>query len=544
MSGRLARAVVLTAPLLLLYPGLVTARPPGTSEDPRADARALAERIDKLIESRAAAAGVRLAPPADDPEFFRRLCLDLNGRIPSLLEIRDFLDDDAPGKRADWIERVLAKETADGKSPYARHFAAVLRSWMLSGSTNNIQAQIQQPQFEAWLEQRLRADKGYHRIVRDLLTNQAGPVGGGFAPGAMGGPGSPAAFYFDNENKAENLAGTTSRVFLGVKLECAQCHKHPFAKWTKNQFWEYAAFFGRFTPPQPGKRPLPVALKPGEIRIGTTDKIARARFFDGKQPDLKAGVDARVALVDWMTAADNPYFARAAADHVWTYFFGVSLLERITEPHDDGLPTHPDLLNLLAKEFRDHQYDVKFLVRAIVSTRAYQRSSRSPSGGKQDVFYFARMPVRGLSPEQLFDSVAEATDYREAPGMAGPQFQPFNAPQTPRRQFLAKFAGQDRRSEAHTSILQALFMMNGKFLAERTKLENNTSLQTLMTSPASATRRLETLYLLVLSRLPRPDEAERLVRYLEGGGPAHNQGRALADVYWVLLNSGEFCLNH
>jgi hypothetical protein len=535
MIGRLARAVVLLTPLLVLSPGTAWARPPGVSDDPRADARALADRIDRLIEARWAAAGIKAAPAAADAEFFRRLVLDLNGHIPTLLDIRDFLDDDERAKRDVWIERVLENQTADNKNIFAGHFANVMRSWMLTGTTNNFQAQALRPQFEAWLRQKLEKDVGYHRIVREILTTQ---------PFINQGQVSPSAFYLDNENKVENLAGSTSRIFLGVKLECAQCHKHPFASWTKNQFWEYAAFFGTLNnfQPRPGLRP--VNLRPGEIRIPGTDKVAKAKFLNGKDPNLGSTTDARQALADWMTAPDNPYFAKAAVDHLWSYFFGVSLLEPIVESHDDGLPRHPELLDLLATEFRNHQYDIKFLVRALVSTKAYQRSSGSPSAGKQDVEYFARMPVRGLSPEQLFDSVAEATEYREAPGMVNQPFNPFNQQQTPRRQFLAKFAGQGKRGEAHTSILQALFMMNGKFLAERTKLENNKSLQTLLNARTTPARRLETLYLMVLARPPRPDEAERLVRYLETGGPTHDRGRALADVYWVLLNSGEFCLNH
>jgi hypothetical protein len=156
------------------------------------------------------------------------------------------------------------------------------------------------------------------------------------------------------------------------------------------------------------------------------------------------------------------------------------------------------------------------------------------------------MPVRGLSPEQLFDSIAEATDYHDPyQNNMQMQVQQFNGgPGTPRQLFLSKFTSQDRRTETHTSILQALFMMNGKFLAERTKLENNKSLYTIATAPTSHARRVETLYLLVLSRMPRPAESARMVRYIESGGPARNPQQAVADVYWALLNSGEFMLNH
>jgi hypothetical protein len=543
MGGRLAKTAVMLSPLVLvLTSNLAQGRPPGLITDSQGQAKALAAQIDRLIDADLAKAGLKPAPPAEDAEFFRRLVLDLNGRIPSLTEIDDFLSDDSPAeqRRDYWINRILENETADHKGLFTRHWAAVMRSWMLSGSGNNFQARIQEPQFEAWLEQKLRQDGGYARIVREILKSS--PVGGFAGPGVP----SPSAFYFDNENKAENLAGATARIFLGVKIECAQCHKHPFASWTKNQFWEYAAFFSTVNNGRPiikMGRVVPVTFRPGEITIPGTDKVARARFLDGKEPDFKSG-DPRSALADWMTANDNPYFAKAAVDHFWRYFFGVSLLEPITEPQEGGPPAHPELLDLLAREFRNHGYQVKFLVRALVSTRAYQRTSSAAKAVKDDVYYFARMPVRALSPEQLFDSVAEATEYKEPPGMAGQPFNPFNPPQTPRREFLAKFAGQGRHSEAETSILQALFMMNGRFLAERTRLENNVSLQALANERATPAKKLRSLYLMVLSRPPRPEEEAHLVPYLESGGPTHDQGRALADVYWALLNSGEFCLNH
>jgi hypothetical protein len=522
--------------LLALSPGLAKAFPEESSGDGKADAQALAKRIDELIDARLAKAGIKAAPAAADHEFFRRLCLDLNGRIPTLTDVPDFLDDDRPDKRAIWVERIIDNEGKDSKKLFARHFATVLRSWMLSGnSNNNFQVQFQEPLFEAWLQQKILADKGYDQIVRELLTSQ---------PFQQGGP-SPSAFFLDNELKPENLAGSASRIFLGVKLECAQCHKHPFASWTKNQFWEFAAFFSNVNPNQP-RRPgvAPVNLKLGELKIPGTDKTAKAKFLDGKNPNFEGATDARGVLADWITSPENPFFAQAAVDNVWHHFFGVSLLEPISEPQEEGPPAYPELLELVTREFKAHHFDLKFLVRAIVHTRAYQRTSVAPKAGKDDVVHYAHMPVRGLTPEQLFDSVAEATEYQEPAGMIQQPFQVFNAPATPRREFLAKFSGQARRAEAHTSILQALFMMNGKFLTERTRLETNKSLQTIASSPTSPARRLETLYMMVLSRPPRPEEAKRLVPYLESGGPTRNQGQAISDVFWALLNSGEFSLNH
>ncbi len=542
---RLLRVVCLTAFHLAVLPGLAGAQNPAPPANPgnpgaaprdsRSDAKALAQTIDRLIVASWEGNNVKPAPPADDSTYLRRLHIDLGGRIPSLLDIRDFLDNDDPNKRAERVEKLLADEA------YARHFAAIWRAVMLQGTMNNQFGNFQ-PGFEAWLRQRLQSNMAYDKIVHELLTVQAnnGRMGN---PGLNGG--SPVGFYFANENKPENLAGATSRVFMGVKLECAQCHKHPFAKWTKNQFWEYAAFFSGVQQINRGRGGVAANPQSREIRIPNTDKTAKARFLTGAEPVWKDGVPTMQTLADWLTAADNPYFARAAVDHVWSYFFGTSLMEAVMEPSED-LPTHPQLLNLLAKEFAAHNFDLKFLIRAIVQTQAYQRASGTINAHRDEVLLFARMPVRGLSPEQLFDSLAEATDYTD-PYANQQQFQQqqFNGgPMAPRTQFLSKFTSQDRRTEWQTSILQALFMMNGKFLAERTKLDHNKSLFTIATAPTSTARRVETLYLLVLSRLPRPDESARMGRYIESGGATRDQRQAIADVYWALLNSGEFLLNH
>jgi hypothetical protein len=508
----------------------VVQKPMPPRPDYTADVKALAARIDQLLAARQKGANCKPAPLAEDAAFFRRLNLDLGGKIPNLLDIRDFLDDDRADKRWIWTEQLVENEQ------FVKHFANVLRALMIPGTSNQQQTPFFLPGFEAWLRQKLEANTGYDRVVYELIT----------APPNFNNNSSPSAFYIDNENKAENLAGTTSRVFLGVKLECAQCHAHPFAKWTRNQFWEYAVFFAGIQPqgPRGGFQPG-IAREPREIKIPNTDKVVKARFLNGVEPNWKPGVSNRAVLAEWMIAADNPYFARAAVDHVWSYFFGVSLLEPIAEPNEEGPPAHPELLDELTRQFVAHNYDLKFLVRAIVHSQAYQRASSPGMGAenKDDIYLFARMPVRGLSPEQLFDSVAEATDFKEQQLAPNQQFQPFQQ-NTLRSQFLAKFASQDKRLESQTSILQALFLMNGKFLAERTRLENNKSLATIANAPRTTAQRLETLYLLVLARPPRTEELSRLVRYVDSGGPTGSSSQALADVYWALLNSGEFVLNH
>jgi hypothetical protein len=476
------------------------------------DVKALAAKIDERIRA-AWGKGDKPASRADDAEFFRRVSLDLSGRIPSVIEARDFLDDDRPDKRKLWIERILKGDPDDSsyKDAYVKHFANVWRAWLLAQTVQ--ETQFSQPALETWLRERLKANAGYDRMVRDLLTQPTGNQGGGS---------SSVAFYQANEFKPENLAGSTARLFLGVKLECAQCHDHPFAKWKRTAFWQYAGFFTDLTPQ--GKR--------GEIKVPGQDKVVKARFLDGKEPTWKEGAGTRPILAEWMTAADNPFFARAAVNRMWGYFFGVALVPASEGSEEEPPAVHKELLNELAEKFAASGYDLKFLIRAITASEAYQRTSAVSHPSQKNPRLFARMPLRGLSPEQLFDSLAQATEYRDSGIDAA------------RGRFLGRFAAQSRKIDYETSILQALYLMNNEFIADRTSLEKNRTLANLAEQRTSTARKVESLYLVVLSRKPRPLEQERFVKYVEKGGPSGNAKKALADVFWVLLNSPEFILNH
>jgi hypothetical protein len=274
------------------------------------------------------------------------------------------------------------------------------------------------------------------------------------------------------------------------------------------------------------------------------EKKVSAKFLDGKEPKFQDSISSRVTLMDWMTAKDNPYFARNAVNRMWANFFGVGIIDPLDEPSKNP-PSHPELLDILAKDFAASGYDMKNLIRAIVNSRAYQRSSasRAASSDSQERT-FARMQVRGLTAEQLFDSIVLATGYRGELPLAQRQFV---GPNTPRGDFLAKFASAERLSDVQTSILQALTLMNGKFIGDLTSLDQGKSelLVGVIASPFFDTRqKIETLYLATVSRYPREAELQKLIAYVEKGGPSGDSNKAMTDVYWALLNSSEFAFNH
>jgi uncharacterized protein DUF1549/uncharacterized protein DUF1553 len=520
--------------LLAVSLGLLSPVFPPAAYDTDQDVAALAATIDDRL---AAAWGpdVQPAPLADDAEFFRRVHLDLAGRIPPITKAEDFLSDNRPDKRRLWVDLILGADANDPtyREAYVNHFTNVWRAWLLAQT--NQQAQFQQPALDAWLRQRLAANVGYDQLVRELLTQ---PVGGNQAPGRATG-GSAGAFYQANENKPENLAGSTARLFLGVKLECAQCHDHPFDRWTRTQFWQLAAFFTDVTPAgrQGQARPR------GEIKVPGRDAVVRARFLDGKEPQWQGETGTRPTLAAWMTAAENPFFARAAVNRLWAYFFGVDLAGPANGSEHKAYASHRELLDELARQFAAHQYDLKFLIRAITASQAYQRTSAVSHPSQQAPGLFARMPLRGLSPEQLFDSLAEATEYGDG-GPANPPGFFFGGPASARTQFLAKFVAQEQKTDYQTSILQALYLMNNGFVADRTSLQKNRTLTDLAKQDTETDRKVKSLFLVVLSRKPRPVESDRFIQYVDSGGPAGDRKAALADVFWVLLNSPEFLLNH
>ena len=345
---------------------------------------------------------------------------------------------------------------------------------------------------------------------------------------------SPAAYYTAKEGKPENIAAGVARVFLGVRLECAQCHNHPFASWKREQFWSLAAFFAD-VPPQGAENEVVVARRPDavprrELTIPGTKKVVAASHLDGSTPAWRPRADTREILAEWVTAPDNPYFARAVVNRVWARFFGVGLIEPVDNLDGEAGSELSGLLDELAGQFRAHGYNLKFLIRVLTATRAYNLSSAEIQGGST-TSVFASMPVRGLSAEQLFDSLTQATGSEAADARA---------------RFLELFANREERSvEAETTIVQALTMMNGSYVEGVTNPETGQVLGAVVKAPFLDTPgRIETLYLATLTRRPRPDELLLLVRYIERRKSEQDQEKAIADIFWAILNGPEFHLNH
>jgi len=527
-------AVLLAAASLALAAGARADEVASSAED---DLRRIVAIIDGHLESQWRVDSITPTVPADDAEFLRRATLDINGWIPTVMEAREFLSDESPLKRRQLIDRLLDDPR------YAVHFTNYWRKVLIPEADSDQMARYQLPMFEAWLRTRLLDNRSYRDIVREILEvdvnsnsmYQYNDV-------------SPVAFYATKEIKPENLAAATSRMFLGVRLECAQCHDHPFDHWTRRDFWGYSAFFAglqRSTPgPQGFLSQLRELLGQRNVQIPDTSEYVEPTYLGGKPLGRETILPPRQALANWIIADDNPYFARMAVNRMWGHFFGIGFVDPIDDFNDQHPPSHPELLDALAGELIAQKYDLKFLIRAITLSRAYELSSAQTDPTQDDPRQFARMNVKGLSSPQVYDSFVRATGRFEAFALMNPYI--FGGQDSSRLRIGDVFADQGTTPlEKPTTILQSLAVMNGEFISQETSLENSRLLRSVTEFPGFATPdRVDAIFMAALTRPPTTDERDKFVAYVEAGGQSGDSNQALADVFWVLLNNSEFLYNH
>jgi Protein of unknown function (DUF1549)/Protein of unknown function (DUF1553) len=490
-------------------------------------AAALASTIDRHIAHKLADGKVPPAPRADDATYYRRIHLALGGRIPAPSEVRLFLESVDPDKRSKALDRLL------DSAAYANHMTTVLRGWLLPEAIANPEVANAVPGFEAWLRHRVQTNQPYDKFVQELLTFPLDARQNTPRTMTDDAPNStPVAFYNAKDGKPENLAAATSRLFLGVQLECAQCHNHPFAKWSREQFWGMAAFFGGVSRQDGALRELPNRR---EMGIPNTDRTVPATFLDDKEPSWQFRKSPRVTLANWIVEKDNPFFAKAAINRLWRHLLGAGIVDPVDDFHEQNLPSHPELLAELAAAFVDSGYDLKFILRAICRSETFGRSSAISHPGQRNVRLFAAFPVQGLTPEQLFDSLSVvAGTPLEGPGGN------YLANGSPKRQFVETFNRMGKPTETQTTIIQALALMNGGLVGQASDAKAGRTLAAILELPGlTPTERIESIYLTILGRKPKSLELERSLKHVTDG-PVERY----SDVFWALLNGVEFRTNH
>lgn len=486
-------------------------------------AEGLPETIDRQIEAGCATAGVTPAPLADNATFLRRASLDLIGRVPTPEEVRSFLEDDRADKRARRVASLIASPD------HVREMAVFWRrTWVPPADTEAMSHVAEE--LDGWIGRRLSRHDGLDAIVRDLIGASDLPVVGGTQEDA-----APAGFLVANELKPENLAASTARAFLGLNLACAQCHDHPFAEWSRDQFWGMAAFFTRADTAgaKPASRPV--------VRVGDTNRSVAAQPPDGDElswPDHGNSTTARRVLAGWVTSRANPWFARQLVNQLWSHFFGDGLVGPFDDPAVENPVATVALLDELTREFAATGFDLERLTTAIVLSKTYQRAVGGTTGTTAGRRLFASAMVRNLSGDQLHDSLRTAAGF---PVIGGEEAS--ESVRRERRQFAAGFQVARPATDART-VLQALTLMNGTLSTLATTANLAPTLIALQAPIFDDEERVQTLFLATLGRPARADELKAMAGHVATGGPDHDVQKALADVFWALINSSEFNTNH
>lgn len=484
--------------------------------------------IDELVLAKWRKLHITPSAESDDVEFLRRASLDAMGTLPSPQEVRDFLTNNAADKRDTLIDRILERE--EFYDLWAHRMGDLLRNRM--GDSNGKDNTIA---FAKWIRASLVANKPYDQFVREIIT-----VTGKRAD-------HPQMDWYrwaiTNENRVED----TAQAFLGLRVSCANCHNHPFEKVSQADYWRFAAFFARLKSVTYGSVDELGLDDKGEVKHPRTEQVLSPKALGGPEFVYVDGQDPRQKLAEWLTAPDNPYFARAICNRIWGHYMGVGLVEPVDDMRATNPPSNPELLDALARDFVAHKFDLKHLMRTILKSRAYALSSLPSSDNQPDTRNYARYYSRRLQPYVLLDAISGATgvaqkfdDYPEAR----------KAIQLPnekaRSDFLEVFGRSERTTpcECETSLApnlsQVLYLLNSDELQR--KLTDKSAITGELSKPEKATAEVvEELYLRTFSRRPNPVELQDAVKILESGP---DRRAAVEDLLWTLLNSKEFLFNH
>ncbi len=487
--------------------------------------------IDEAIHAKLRKLQINPSPICSDETFLRRVTLDIVGVPPSVEEYRAFTGDASPDKRARLIDRLL--ERREFPEVWAMKWADLLR---IESNSRRISFKAMY-RYNAWLRDQILGNRPLDAMVRDLLTAE----GGSFS--------NPPTNFYILETSPTLMGENVAQVFCGIRVQCAQCHNHPFERWTQDDYYSFAAFFsqvGRKQAEDPREQ-IVFNAGGGEVQHLRTGAKMAPRFLGGAAPAIPPGGDRRKVLAEWLTSKDNPYFAACLVDRVWEHFMGRGIVDPPDDVRVSNPPSHPELRETLARRFVESGYDMRALVRWICDSRTYQRSSQTNTSNEKDTRNFSRAMVRRLGAEALLDAVCAVTQVDEKfsglpPGARAAQV----ADARTGSYFLEVFGRPPRISvctcerQNNPTLSQALHLINGRTLAAKIGHEQG-RLARMLREKASPEAIIEELYLAAYSRRPSADEKTKL---LEAVTRAADARQALEDVYWAVLNSKEFVFNH
>jgi len=502
----------------------------GESNPAVLDAFPIHSEIDRLVLAKWKRLGLEPSPMAQESTFHRRAFLRIIGRLPTPSETREYLESSHPGKKEKLLSNLL--ELPEYADFWANKWADLLRP-------NPYRAGIKAVwNLDAWLRQNFRENKAYDRMVKEILTAQ----GSSWKDGAV--------VPLRDRPEPVELASEMSQLFLGVRLDCAKCHHHPFEIWSQDDFYGFAAFFARIghkgeglSPPISGGEELIFAKDSGQILHGRTKAPVSPRYLKGAPLTLSNEADPREKLAEWMLAPDNPFFARAAANRIWKEIMGVGLVEPVDDLRATNPASNEPLLDHLAQVFRQDGYDIKKLIKRIASSSVFGLSTTPGPRNRFDFRNFSRAYRERMRAEVLLDAVNDVLDVEDGfaampPGSRAIQLWTFRAPSV----FLDTFGRPDPNLDPpcernpDTTTPQVLHLMNSPQISQKIA-QTGARPDQFGKKNWSEEQILRELYLLAYCRNPSEKELAKGREILRENP---NKKQAIEDLFWAILNTPEF----
>ncbi len=489
--------------------------------------------IDRLVVEKWKKLGLKPSPQVDDATFLRRVTLDLCGRLPTSDEARAFLNDASPNKRDTLVDRLL--ESPDYPAFFALRWGSILRNSQLAGANRAAYA------FHNWIKDQIARNVPYDEFVRSVIA----------ASGEWQDAPAVNRYWQMRDDLTHQSTADTAQVFLGLRLQCAKCHHHPYERYSQEDYYGLAGFFTRLGQKSFGEPP-PYFTSPN-VTSGVQSPLTKAspkpKYLDGDYAEFTAEQDPRHALVDWMIKPENPYFARTMANRLWGHFFGRGLVHEVDDLRDTNPPSNPELLKFLAEDFKTHKFDVKHMIRQMVTSNVYQLSSQPTPDNEHDRQNYARFYARRMIAEVMLDAVNQATGFKERFNGVGSSARAVDLPHEGfGSYFLDAFDRPQRVSacecerSAAATLAQVLLLSNSDEIENKLASGEGKIAKLFAEKDKKPLKQVvEELYLGAVSRLPSSDELNTSLAYLE---QQPDQRQAAEDLLWALLNSKEFMFNH
>ena len=486
--------------------------------------------IDQLVHNKLRK--VRLVPSGvcDDSTFLRRLSLDIVGKLPTSEEVTQFVADTDPKKREKQIDQLLTRR--EFGQMWVMKFAELLQ---VRTENNQFQYKSALAYYE-WLADQFSKNRPMNELVQDLLTAR----GGTFA--------NPAGNFFKVETDTLKLTENVAQVFMGMRIQCAQCHNHPFDRWKMDDYYSFAAFFaqvGRKTGEDP-RETIIFNSGSGGVRHPVGNRDMPPKFLGGVTPAMLPGDDRREAVGKWLASAENPFFARNLANIVWAHFMGKGIVDPVDDVRISNPASNPELLEELGKQFTTSNYDFRKLVKDICNSRTYQLTIQSNETNAEDTRNFSKAYVRRVRAEVLLDCINQVTDSKEKfPGLPIGSGAVEIVDGRTSTFFLTTFGRASRDTvcscevKLEPNLSQALHLLNGDTV--NNKIVSGGVVQALLKAGEKPEQIIEKIYLRAFSRKPTAKEMGDLQQFLKEGRP---EAEVLNDLFWSLLNSKEFVFNH